>query len=351
MALSALVGCSSPDRTGATSTGGTTSAGGTQASGGSGDGSGGVGGGGSVSAGGATGKAAPAAAAVARVAASTRLAAATTATSSGGTTAKDCGGGTTAKGGGDGGSGGGTSGSGVTTASGGTTAKGGSGGSPAQAARQLRAGIPARAARPRLRLRAVRRRTGTGPTGPCDIYQTAGTPCGAAHSTVRALYASYSGPLYQVQRASDKTTKDIVVGPGGFAQSSDQDSFCSGTTCTIPIIYDQSPNGNHLRVTWFAYWLQSGGNPATANAAKIRWVGIPSTASSPVRTSPITRACSCRERPLSPTARRPSPSQARRRSRRTRRFCLSRAPRIARQTHGLPTSPIANTAPTTPQRT
>ena len=48
-----------------------------------------------------------------------------------------------------------------------------------------------------------------------------------------------------------------------------QDSFCSGTTCTIPIIYDQSPNGNHLRVTWFAYWLQSGGNPADAGAAKI----------------------------------------------------------------------------------
>jgi hypothetical protein len=112
--------------------------------------------------------------------------------------------------------------------------------------------------------------TGTGPAGPCDIYQSANTPCGAAHSTVRALYASYNGPLYQVQRASDKTTKDIPVGSGGFADSSVQDSFCSGTTCTIPIIYDQSPNGNHLRVTWFAYWLQSGGNPATANAAKIK---------------------------------------------------------------------------------
>src|SRR5580765_630397 len=48
-----------------------------------------------------------------------------------------------------------------------------------------------------------------------------------------------------------------------------QDSFCSGTTCTIPIIYDQSPNGNHLRVTWFAYWLMSGGNAADATAAKI----------------------------------------------------------------------------------
>ncbi len=110
---------------------------------------------------------------------------------------------------------------------------------------------------------------GSSGTGPCDIYAAANTPCGAAHSTVRALFTSYSGALYQVQRASDKTTKDILVGSGGFADSSVQDSFCSGTTCTIPIIYDQSPNANHLRVTWFAYWLQSGGNAATATAAKI----------------------------------------------------------------------------------
>jgi len=91
----------------------------------------------------------------------------------------------------------------------------------------------------------------------------------AAHSTVRALYASYGGPLYQVQRGSDKTTKDIMVGSSGFADSASQDSFCTGTSCTIPIVYDQSPNGNHLRVTWWAYWLQNGGNPANATAAKI----------------------------------------------------------------------------------
>jgi hypothetical protein len=109
---------------------------------------------------------------------------------------------------------------------------------------------------------------GSNPTGPCDIYGSANTPCGAAHSTVRALYSTYNGPLYQVQR-TDKSTKDIMVGPGGFADTATQDSFCAGSTCTIPIIYDQSPNANHLRVTWFAYWLQSGGNPATANAAKI----------------------------------------------------------------------------------
>jgi Alpha-L-arabinofuranosidase B, catalytic len=41
------------------------------------------------------------------------------------------------------------------------------------------------------------------PQGPCDIYSAARTPCVAAHSTTRALYASYSGPLYQVKRQPD----------------------------------------------------------------------------------------------------------------------------------------------------
>lgn len=69
--------------------------------------------------------------------------------------------------------------------------------------------------------------------GPCDIYAAGNTPCVAAHSTVRALYGSYGDVLYQVRRASDKTTKDIaVLSPGGYADSAAQDSFCSGTTCT-----------------------------------------------------------------------------------------------------------------------
>ena len=33
------------------------------------------------------------------------------------------------------------------------------------------------------------------PMGPCDVYAAAGDPCVAAHSTTRALYASYNGPL------------------------------------------------------------------------------------------------------------------------------------------------------------
>ena len=86
-------------------------------------------------------------------------------------------------------------------------------------------------------------------SGPCDIYASGNTPCVAAHSLVRALYASYRGNLYQVRRLADQTTKDIgVLTPGGFADSAAQDAFCGGTICSVSIIYDQSPLGNHLTV-------------------------------------------------------------------------------------------------------
>jgi non-reducing end alpha-L-arabinofuranosidase len=82
---------------------------------------------------------------------------------------------------------------------------------------------------------------------PCDIYASAGTPCVAAHSTTRALYAAYDGPLYQVRRASDNATTNISpLSAGGIANAATQNSFCSGTTCVITEIYDQSGNGNNL---------------------------------------------------------------------------------------------------------
>ena len=83
--------------------------------------------------------------------------------------------------------------------------------------------------------------------GPCDLYSSGGTPCVAAHSTTRALYSAYTGPLYQVIRGSDSTTTTIApLSAGGVANAAAQDSFCAGTTCLITIIYDQSGRGNHL---------------------------------------------------------------------------------------------------------
>jgi non-reducing end alpha-L-arabinofuranosidase len=83
------------------------------------------------------------------------------------------------------------------------------------------------------------------PAGPCDVLGAAGNTCAAAHSTVRALYSSYSGNLYQLKRA-DGITKNIGVLASGFADAASQDGFCSGSSCTISTIYDQSSNGNHL---------------------------------------------------------------------------------------------------------
>ena len=84
---------------------------------------------------------------------------------------------------------------------------------------------------------------------PCDVYGSSGTPCVAAYSSVRALYSSYNGSLYQVTRASDNATLDIgLLAAGGYANAAAQDSFCSGTACTITKIYDQSPEHNDLTI-------------------------------------------------------------------------------------------------------
>ena len=90
------------------------------------------------------------------------------------------------------------------------------------------------------------------PQGPCDVYAAGGAPCVAAHSSTRALYASYNGPLYQVMRQSDNKTLDIGVVPpsatdgGGYADAAAQDAFCANTYCWITTLYDQSGHKNDL---------------------------------------------------------------------------------------------------------
>jgi hypothetical protein len=82
---------------------------------------------------------------------------------------------------------------------------------------------------------------------PCDIYAAASTPCVAAHSTTRALYAAYNGPLYQVKRTSDGTTTNVYpLSAGGYANGATQTSFCASTYCSITEIFDQSGHGNNL---------------------------------------------------------------------------------------------------------
>ena len=250
-ALAASVGCGPPSKGmtvsqtgGTTGTGGSTGTGGDSAgtggvtsSGGTGDsgptgtggagasGSGGVGGNGATGTGGITPQGGRGG------------------TASGGATATggSGGSGTGTGGSAQGGTGGGGPGSGGTVGSGGTSGLAGTSGSGGSTSRTA---------------------------GPCDIYQTASTPCAAAHSTVRALYAAYTGPLYQVRKGS--STKDIPLLADGYVDISVQDSFCSGGTCTISIIYDQSSNKNDLVKSPKALWLPNGGDEVNATLASIK---------------------------------------------------------------------------------
>jgi hypothetical protein len=163
-------------------------------------------------------------------------------------------GGTSATGGGP--STAGRSGSGGAT--GGTAGRGGSGGPPGTGG-----GTPGTGGS-----------TGSGGTSappstgsaPCDIFKAAGNDCAAAHSTVRALFSSYSGKLYQIRKGS--TTQDIsTLSAGGFADGASHESFCSGATCELLIIYDQTGKGNDI------YWQASdspkaAGKDKAANASK-----------------------------------------------------------------------------------
>ncbi len=120
--------------------------------------------------------------------------------------------------------------------------------------------------------------TGVAPAGAgvCDIFASGGTPCMAAHSTVRALYGAYSGSLYQVTRASDNTTTDIgVLSAGSFANSATQDAFCAGTTCTMSILYDQSGKGNNLTPAPPGQRKATPDNPADATALTLTLSGHP----------------------------------------------------------------------------
>ena len=111
-------------------------------------------------------------------------------------------------------------------------------------------------------------------SGPCDIYASGGTPCVAAHSTTRALYAAYNGSLYQVRRASDNATSNIgVLSAGGYANAAAQDSFCSGTTCVITVIYDQSGRGNNLTQAPAGGAAGGPDNLANATAAPVTLAG------------------------------------------------------------------------------
>jgi len=83
--------------------------------------------------------------------------------------------------------------------------------------------------------------------GACDILNTAGTPCGAAYSLTRRMFAAYTGNLFQVERASDNTTLNVGSSSAtGQVNTAPIASFCSGTSCYFSEIYDQTANAANL---------------------------------------------------------------------------------------------------------
>jgi non-reducing end alpha-L-arabinofuranosidase len=102
---------------------------------------------------------------------------------------------------------------------------------------------------------------------PCDVFVAGNTPCVAAHSTVRSLYAKYTAALYQVKRASDSATQNIGLLSDGYANAETQDAFCKNTTCIITKIYDQSPRHNDLAISPGGHFKGSGPNGSDLGAA------------------------------------------------------------------------------------
>ena len=101
--------------------------------------------------------------------------------------------------------------------------------------------------------------------GVCDLFAAGGTPCVAALSLTRALYAAYDGPLYCVRNGDTNATRDIgVTAVGGIADVALQERFCGSALCVVERIYDQSPSGNHMGIEHGAPWQKAPRNSQAA---------------------------------------------------------------------------------------
>jgi hypothetical protein len=155
--------------------------------------------------------------------------------------------------GGDSGSGGSTSTGGV-TGSGGSTSTGGRGGSTASGGTTGAGGTAGG---------GTGGGTGgsTGPSGgaayqgPCDVVPGG---CAEAYSVTRAMVASYTGPLFQLGRTSDKTTQNVGQTSAHAADLSTWSSFCGGSqsNCVVAKVYAE---------------VHSGGNDLTPGVWKTPW--------------------------------------------------------------------------------
>ncbi len=270
--LLALSGCKTTTPEGGSQTGGITSNGGQDqpGEGGSSGSGGGAGSGGATSSGG------------------------TNTTSSGGSSA----GGTTAVGSttnSGGSSAGGTTGKGGSTSSGGSSARGGAtsaggivgsggqgdGGAPARGGATGSGGATASGGST-----GSGGQTGAGGTeasyqGPCDVLASG---CAEAYSVTRAMTASYTGPLFQLGKASDSKAATLDIG-----QTSDHkadmttwSAYCGGTqsNCVVSKIYAQIHKGSNdlMPGVWNTPWkpdCSAGGYTCAAKFTIESATGLP----------------------------------------------------------------------------
>ena len=71
------------------------------------------------------------------------------------------------------------------------------------------------------------------PSQPCDIYAAGGTPCIAAHSMTRALYAPTAVRCTRSSAPRTVATWTSAGQSGRRGQRRSQASFCANTSCTV----------------------------------------------------------------------------------------------------------------------
>jgi hypothetical protein len=109
-------------------------------------------------------------------------------------------------------------------------------------------------------------------------------------------------PGYRLQLVASSVASQFRLSPdvccaclGGFADAAAQDAFCADTTCLITILYDQSPQANHLTV-----------GPRGGLAP---WTSKPMRRPSPCRSAAIRSTRStCRRAPATETTPRQNPT-------------------------------------------
>src|ERR1039457_4070157 len=112
---------------------------------------------------------------------------------------------------------------------------------------------------------------------PGDILSQCSNKIASAHSTVRVIVSGYTGPLYQVCKGTavagpsscTGTPQDIGSTQDGYADAAAQDAFCTGSTCKITKIYDQSGQKNDLEPAPRGGAKGTPDNPANATALPV----------------------------------------------------------------------------------